>query len=991
MRKFYSFVLMAAALLIGTNAWAAFQIGENTYSTLQAAIEAAPAGAKTTIVMTANYSGPATAWLATEKVNDPAKHIVLDLNGLVYEYTGADATVDASGNNTGKNIGIAVAHGTLEIISSNGEAQLKVERDDKKVCDMIRVYGTYEEIDAKNNAPFAHLIIGKDVEVLNKKMNAVTVDVMRVGQPVLFGMTENLPKYSCDFFYNPSTSSSGYGVANGARIDVYGNVTSDGKYGIKVNGCVRYVKDYVESGTTFKSGYPYLRENYEPKYNGGDKQGTYTITSAEGEYSPYVYVAPSGRVTTNATTKSAVAAYSSGFARWLIKGYCGGSTGLYAKSGQIEIVDGTIASTNTTASAPETGKRSGVDAGGSAIVIESNVSYSGNISVNISGDSKVEATAGYAIEEKIATGATTEVESVNIQGGTLQGGAGAIIVQNASKDKVEISGGNYTDQDGENLVKVELAGGATQTVDVSAFIPSGNQSHTTEVIVDNKVVVVVGPGQAPNASNTVVGATPGTNVKWNGTTPETLDFDLTLGELEINEADEQELTIAAGKKLTVTRLVLGENARIIVEAGGKLIVTGNHGIVAPVVENILLKTSEAAQAILLFHPTVSSNRHPNATVQMHSKAYRDANTGKYVWQRFGVPTYNSELRRTDIHNQYSTPTAWRKISHQEWVTFDANEGMVPFVCYGLTTNQNEALGVYVFECPLMGNDNVTLPLEDNWNYFANSYMSPIDIRAMLSALNTGVEGTLYLYRPSDNWWYELNNGAYAFDENNELPLDIDPMQAFIFHRKAASAANQVINYKDQIWDPIMESNTSGAPARSRNSFNKAMVEIAAADGTKDCVRMIEDDQFSADFDNSYDASKYMNENSFNLFAGEQLGIIATDNLEGTALTLNTKDQTSFTMTISHVNGMDYAIRDNLTGTEIAMVEGATYMFSVPANTTVEGRFEIVPMAKMPTAIENIEETAAVKGIYTVSGQFVGNDYHSLPNGVYVVDGQKIVK
>jgi hypothetical protein len=135
----------------------------------------------------------------------------------------------------------------------------------------------------------------------------------------------------------------------------------------------------------------------------------------------------------------------------------------------------------------------------------------------------------------------------------------------------------------------------------------------------------------------------------------------------------------------------------------------------------------------------------------------------------------------------------------------------------------------------------------------------------------------------------------------------------------------------------------------------------------------------------------MNENSFNLFAGEQLGIIATDNLEGTALTLNTKDQTSFTMTISHVNGMDYAIRDNLTGTEIAMVEGATYMFSVPANTTVEGRFEIVPMAKMPTAIENIEETAAVKGIYTVSGQFVGNDYHSLPNGVYVVDGQKIVK
>ena len=170
-----------------------------------------------------------------------------------------------------------------------------------------------------------------------------------------------------------------------------------------------------------------------------------------------------------------------------------------------------------------------------------------------------------------------------------------------------------------------------------------------------------------------------------------------------------------------------------------------------------------------------------------------------------------------------------------------------------------------------------------------------------------------------------------------------------------------------------------------------MVEIVAEDGTKDCVRMIEDAQFSADFDNSYDATKYMNENSFNLFAGEKLGIIATDNLEGTTLSMNTKEQTTFTMTISHVNGMNYAIRDNFTGTEIEMVEGATYMFSTAANANIEGRFEIVPVAKMPTAIENIEATAAAKGIYTITGQFVGNDYHSLPNGVYVVDGKKIVK
>lgn len=968
---------MAAALLIGTNAWAAFQVvGGGSHSTLQAAIDEAPAGATTTIEMTASWSGNENAWLVTVNTTDPVKHIILDLKGNEYTYTG---------NNK---VAIGVAHGTLEI-KSTGEEGLMKATNASKANDLFRVYGTYEEIDAKANAnnAFARLIIRENVQIKNEKTdyNAISIDVMRPDQPALFGLTDaaKLPKYRCDFFdYEPKTG--GWGVANGARVDVYGKVTGN-KYGIKVNGCVRYVKEYLQTGTlTWKTNYPRLKDNYEPKYNGGSNNGTYNITSAEGEFAPYVFVAPSGYVETSATSGKAVAAYSSGFGRWRIEGYCGGSTGLYAKSGQIEIVNGTVQSTNTTATQP-VAQNSGVNAGGSAIVIESNANYSGGTSVVIAGDSKIEATAGYAIQETITNAGESKVTSVDIQGGTIQGGTqGAMIVENDTKDVVTIVGGNYQGD-------VQVKGNTVQTVDVKDFIPSGTQSHTTEVIVDNKVVVVVSAGEPPVVKNTVIGATPGTNVKWNGTDPETLNVDLTLGELEINEADEQELTIAAGKKLTVTRLILGENARIIVEAGGKLVVTGPQGIVAPVVENILLKTSEAAQAILLFDPNVSSNRHPNATVQMHSKAYRDANTGKYVWQRFGVPTYNSELRRTDIYNANATPTAWRKISHQEWVSFDANEGMVPFVCYGLTTNQPTAQGVYVFECPLMGNDNISLSLEDEWNYFANSYMSPIDIKAMLGALVAGVEGTLYLYRPSDNWWYELNNGAYTFGDEDELPLDIDPMQAFIIHRKAASAANQVINYENQIWKPIMESNTSGAPARSRNSFNKAMVEIAAADGTKDYVRMIEDAQFSADFDNSYDASKYMNENSFNLFAGEQLGIIATDNLEGTALTLNTKDQTSFTMTISHVNGMDYAIRDNLTGTEIAMVEGATYMFSVPANTTVEGRFEIVPMAKMPTAIENIEETAAVKGIYTVSGQFVGNDYHSLPNGVYVVDGQKIVK
>ena len=124
---------------------------------------------------------------------------------------------------------------------------------------------------------------------------------------------------------------------------------------------------------------------------------------------------------------------------------------------------------------------------------------------------------------------------------------------------------------------------------------------------------------------------------------------------------------------------------------------------------------------------------------------------------------------------------------------------------------------------------------------------------------------------------------------------------------------------------------------------------------------------------------------------DKLGIIATDNLEGTTLSMAAKEQTSFMMTVKRANGMNYAIRDMLTGTEIELISGATYMFSVPANTTIDGRFQIVGLHKVPTAVDNIEEKAAAKGIYNMAGQYVGDDYHSLSAGVYVVDGKKIVK
>ena len=74
-----------------------------------------------------------------------------------------------------------------------------------------------------------------------------------------------------------------------------------------------------------------------------------------------------------------------------------------------------------------------------------------------------------------------------------------------------------------------------------------------------------------------------------------------------------------------------------------------------------------------------------------------------------------------------------------------------------------------------------------------------------------------------------------------------------------------------------------------------------------------------------------------------------------------------------------------------MEEGASYEFAAQPNSIIEGRFEIVGRNNAPTAIENTEVKANVKGIYTITGQYVGEDFKALPAGVYVVNGVKIVK
>jgi hypothetical protein len=57
------------------------------------------------------------------------------------------------------------------------------------------------------------------------------------------------------------------------------------------------------------------------------------------------------------------------------------------------------------------------------------------------------------------------------------------------------------------------------------------------------------------------------------------------------------------------------------------------------------------------------------------------------------------------------------------------------------------------------------------------------------------------------------------------------------------------------------------------------------------------------------------------------------------------------------------------------------------------RFQIIGRADAPTAVDNVEKAVAAEGIYTLTGMYIGtvDMWNALPQGVYVINGTKVVK
>ena len=915
MRKLYSIVLMATALLIGTNVKAQ---GPTTWADLRTALQA---GGEVTLGGNIEEQYDASTfksiWIGASTLSGDAPAAVLNLDGK-------NITIDAT--SAASYVAVrpfVLSKGSLEI---KGTGTITVKGKLTESTNVFFVFGADEanKVDPKGENPFTHLKIGKDVTVKTENGTVIAIDRMTgSGHAALTDVVAPEGKTKPNYTTN--------NMAHGVFVDVFGNLSSDGAtyttkkcYGIKVNGNVGVPAD------------------------------------ADKKYAPYVHVEPGAVITSDMRTGLAgsTAIYASGYGQWLIEGNCSGASGVYISSGIVAVNNATVKS-----GAAYDAATAGTHANGSgnAITINSRETRPGDVEVTISGTSNVTSTNGYAIEEKVTSGAGTQMDALTITGGEFQGSNDQIIDQVVS-------------QEGSTAVVV------IGTKDASDDVVVGDVTFVNDMAND---IVKLDATSANIAKTLPAGVT---EVKYLSLTGK--------------DSYTSTVTVEAGKTLKVGQIVMNANGRLVVKAGGKLIVTGSNGIFADNAENLVLETSIANPSIFLLNPAVTSNRNPKAKVEFLAKSFQTG-AGKYIYQRFGLPMMKNGLDLISGEGDPRTRFWSFDYSSNAWVALgyiNPNEGQAaldytklndPFEYYQMYNfaGTSEATK-YTLEGRLLGNSEPMMNvLENSWKGFANSYMGQISLPELLTLIPDGVDKAIYTYdinAVSGNWNPVTNlNSASAM---------LNPMQPFLI-RNRYDAAEVELDYEKAVYNPTLGIKNNAPRKAAVNNITMAKIAIAN-EYSQDYIIVAEDAQFSAEFDNGYDASKFMNE-GINMYvsADEKMSIFATDNLENTYVGFQSVEGGKYTISFADVKGSELTLIDHETGARVAMVEGATYEFTAGENTVNDYRFEIVGRANMPTAIDNTEAVKSAKGVYTITGQYVGemNVWNTLPAGVYVVNGEKRVK
>lgn len=471
--------------------------------------------------------------------------------------------------------------------------------------------------------------------------------------------------------------------------------------------------------------------------------------------------------------------YGAGYAKWFIYGYVAGGVGIYAKAGQITLNGATVES-NENSWKQSTNESSGQNGHGSAIVLDSNEGYAGNMSLTVQGETTITSTAGYAIDEIKTNAVATKTDAIIIKSGTITGGTKGCLNTTAEvKENVKVNG--------------TITGGTFSDETIKEYI--SNVDGVIEVQAgDETKYVVNGMPQGKTWVSTIAeaGATDYVKIAEN----EEVSSDAEIAYLNIPGANK--VTVKSGAKLSVGEAVLGEDAIIEVEAGARLVVNGTNGLIAFETTNLVLKAAaDQPTGMFVLNPDVKANKQPWATLEYVSKAF-SLEEGDYMWEMFTNPF--AFIATAD--REPNQPSIFQHVVNGQFENFGAwgTDGDVrsaaPFELIAVTNTSDQTTNVkYTFTGQLQGSNDAAFSLNAGFNYLGNGYTALMNAKQVIAALQQSSENVrtlLYVWEFGKQGWTCYN--GYKLNELN----DVNPLTAFVLYADEAAEVN--MDYEKLIWN-----------------------------------------------------------------------------------------------------------------------------------------------------------------------------------------------
>lgn len=946
MRKIYSLMLIAAGLLIGTQVWAgnsdcSVKIGDGTAITcsFEGALEAIADAAQGNDDESMNTNATITLLQDVQDVtfaNIQNKTLLQDGNRVKFNH-GERITIDLNGKTLKSHLRMNFYRASISLIGKEGS---KVDATEQS--QFITVYG--DQVNANASYDYCTAYIDENV-IWSAPADGYGLAIMGVSEKPTAGI----------------------------RVDVHGQII--GGTPLTTSGNSQQTEGNI----------PQIYIHKTARLVGSHELRDLTSSEASAARQK-VDPLPDGYKTTECCI------YAPGYCHLYVYGYVEGGMGIYIKGGLVDI-DGAVIKATAAEYHEPIAYGNGCVGAGSAIVIDSHEDYAPLAGVNVS-NAIITSDAGFAIEE-CATEGQTKLPDIKVTSGTFVGGITTTEEeQQALVERGTITGGEFTRNP-------EYAGGK----EIEQFLSA---DHTTLVYTDAdgvtyKVVIKV-PAAGWKGKISESGEGDSVYVE---TANEDVNADKKVSFLRI--AADKTVTVKDGATLDAGTLMVegtvGHEGKIIVEAGGRLIVSGAQGAYTFNEKSLVIKTQENKPGILLINPAVIINTTPKATVEYISKAWRNS-TSEKVYQRFALPMgaelsgitlMNNTGKKTQI--DYLDETGWNALGVMEATAattqIDGLNGKAFLQCSFLSTNaKTDPKMQYEFTGKIFGNTNVDLHVADEWQGYGNSYLGNMDLLTIVNSLmaaSGSIEATVYVYN-------DKGNGQIAWDAKNfvileEEPDELQPMQPFMILNNASSAELN-LNYKDYVWTPAM-GGASTAPRRAlANNMTKVCFNIVDAMGNEDRATLAISDNFTNEYESGLDAKKYMNENLNIYFSDEDaLSILATNDADAIYMGISGTEAGVYTIGFDNVRGDNLELVDLVNGTSTRIIAGETYQFNVDANEVNDYRFQIRHAANVGTNLDKVTKAAKAMGIYSISGQFLGNRsvWNSLPVGAYIVDGVKMFK